>query len=754
MFAKLTALVSGSAAFAYDVGEAFPSGWGSWTHHRGTIKEDGSEVSVFKVTAPSSGDGRLAAARHGVKRLRTLRHPNVLAFKDTVEVEEKGTVTLYLITEAVKPLELVLNELNLSGEQRHEYLAMGLNHIASAISFLNNDCKLIHGNLCMAAVGVTEKLDWKLHGFDLLSEHASIVGSPLHTNIWMVRNQYKPGELAKGEWEAVPQNPPWAVDAWGLGCLIQEVFSGRDLRQAEDLRRTDPIPEALLTDYQRLLGSKPSKRLNPAKVAKSQFVHNQTVDVVNFLENLAVKESVEKDTFFRKLPNMLPSLPAPVAERKVLPMLSSALEYGGAPAVALSCIMQIGKQMGEEEFGQRVIPVISRLFSSTDRAIRRSLLENTDRFANHLTEKLVETEIYPQLQTGFSDSNAYLREMTLKSMRSLAPKLSQRTINNSLLKFLAKLQVDQEPTIRANTTVLLGNIAKLMGEASCKRVLLNAFSRSLRDTFPGAKVAGLRALAATIEFHGPEDIAARVVPMLGPLAVDAVEDVRSAALDCLDLFVKKLKTNAANMTKSASEQAAAGAADGRQETWSAAAGGSYLSWAVSSLGLSKTGQADGEAPSSSPSPPTSSSAATSPTTHATSQSSPKGAAWGDAAESRAEERAAASPQGGREGWDDDLEAFEEDEEEVAARARLSRAGGSRSTGRRAGAAAAAAAASPTGGSEGWDDGLDSVFEDMGINASLPGAAPARPTQRKAAGGKKAMKLGAQKLKGKVDFGDL
>lgn len=47
-----------------------------------------------------------------------LRHPNVLAFKDTMEVEEKGSVTIYLVTESVKPLSVVLNDLSLSGEQR------------------------------------------------------------------------------------------------------------------------------------------------------------------------------------------------------------------------------------------------------------------------------------------------------------------------------------------------------------------------------------------------------------------------------------------------------------------------------------------------------------------------------------------------------------------------------------------------------------------------------------------------------------
>lgn len=39
----------------------------------------------------------------------------------------------------------------------------------------------IHGGLCLEAVVVTKQLDWKLSGFDLLSEHATVASydSPL-----------------------------------------------------------------------------------------------------------------------------------------------------------------------------------------------------------------------------------------------------------------------------------------------------------------------------------------------------------------------------------------------------------------------------------------------------------------------------------------------------------------------------------------------------------------------------------------------
>lgn len=238
-----------------------------------------------------------------------MRHPNILAFKDSQEVTEKGVTTLYLITEPAQPLRDVLTEVDL-GAQRQEYVALGLMRVATAVSFINNDCKMVrqhsewatgaesnvllffmrakfgmnedlarpvpgslfnlitlhdytlkrasrkayssfccwllklwspvrcygfpqvHGNICMSSVVVTDSLDWKLHGFDLLGEHAeaAALDTPLAAGAWLVGSQYKPAEVAKSEWGVVAAAPVHAVDAWGLGCLMQvglksQVFS-------------------------------------------------------------------------------------------------------------------------------------------------------------------------------------------------------------------------------------------------------------------------------------------------------------------------------------------------------------------------------------------------------------------------------------------------------------------------------------------------------------------------------------------------
>ncbi|RHN80544.1 putative protein kinase [Medicago truncatula] len=139
--------VAGLNDLPYTIGEPYSSAWGSWLHHRGTSKDDGSPVSIFSLAGSNAQDGHLAAGRNGVKRLRAVRHPNILSFLHSTEIETfdggSSKVTIYIVTEPAMPLSDKIKELGLEGAQRDEYYARGLHQIAKAVSFLNNDCKLV-----------------------------------------------------------------------------------------------------------------------------------------------------------------------------------------------------------------------------------------------------------------------------------------------------------------------------------------------------------------------------------------------------------------------------------------------------------------------------------------------------------------------------------------------------------------------------------------------------------------------------------
>ena len=101
-------------------------------------------MSVFTFRGDAQRDrARIEIAKNGVKRLKTIRHPNVLLMKETVEIESGNEITIHVVTEATTPLEAHLREAPPGTEaKRDDYYALGLREIATAVSFLNNDCKL------------------------------------------------------------------------------------------------------------------------------------------------------------------------------------------------------------------------------------------------------------------------------------------------------------------------------------------------------------------------------------------------------------------------------------------------------------------------------------------------------------------------------------------------------------------------------------------------------------------------------------
>ncbi|KAE8684421.1 Kinase family protein with ARM repeat domain isoform 2 [Hibiscus syriacus] len=307
------------------------------------------------------------------------------------------------------------------------------------------------------------------------------------------------------------------------------------------------------------------------------------------MEILNLKDSVEKDTFFRKLPNLAEQLPRQIVLKKLLPLLASALEFGSAAASALTALLKMGSWLQPEEFSQKVLPTTVKLFASNDRAVRVALLQHIDQYGESLSAQVVDEQVYPHVATGFADKSAFLRELTLKSMLILAPKLSQRTLSGSLFKYLSKLQVDEEPAIRTNTTILLGNIASHLNEGTWKRVLINAFTvRALRDTFSPARGAGVMALCATSSYYDMTEIVTRILPNIVVLIIDPDSDVRLKAFQAVDQFLHIVKQY--NEKGNAGDNADAGSLGISSMPGNAG----LLGWAMSSLTLK--GKASDQAP--------------------------------------------------------------------------------------------------------------------------------------------------------------
>uniref|UniRef100_A0A4W5L481 N-terminal kinase-like protein n=1 Tax=Hucho hucho TaxID=62062 RepID=A0A4W5L481_9TELE len=501
--------------FNYDILPETQETSGIWTLHRGKRKMGGEPVSVFVYEVSTGTEEQTQLAKTAFKRMKTLRHPNILAYVDGLETEK----SLYLVTEQVTPLAAHLKAQSDRGGSGELEMSWGLHQIVKALSFLVNDCHLLHNNLGIWSVFVDRAGEWKLGGLDHMTPENEDASS-VHPDM----DKYDPPESPNG-------GEKWAGDVWRLGCLIWEVFNG-PLPRTTSLRSLGKIPKALVPHYCELVGANARARPNPARFlqncrAPGGFLSNSFVESNLFLEEIQIKDPAEKHQFFQDLSENLDSFPEDFCKHKVLPQLLTAFEFGNAGAVVLTPLFKVGKFLSAEEYQQKIIPVIVKMFSSTDRAMRIRLLQQMEQFVQYLNDAAVNSQIFPHVVHGFTDTNPAIREQTVKSMLLLAPKLNESNVNQELMRHFARLQArDEQGPIRCNTTVCLGKIAPYLNAGTRQRVLISAFSRATKDPFPASRAAGVLGFAATHNYYSVTESAARVLPTLCTLTVDPDNNVR------------------------------------------------------------------------------------------------------------------------------------------------------------------------------------------------------------------------------------
>uniref|UniRef100_A0A7N6FCJ0 N-terminal kinase-like protein n=1 Tax=Anabas testudineus TaxID=64144 RepID=A0A7N6FCJ0_ANATE len=526
--------------FAYEILPDTQEKSGIWTLHRGKRKTNGEPVSVFVYEVAQGTEQQTQLAKAAFKRMKTLRHPNILAYVDGLETEK----SLYLVTEQVIPLAIHLKAQAEKGGAGELEISWGLHQIVKALSFLVNDCHLLHNNLGMWAVFVDRAGEWKLGALDHVAPEQgdpSGVSLPAPKAVYPDMEKYDPPEMSNSSGEK------WAGEVWRLGCLIWEVFNG-PLPRTSSLRSLGKIPKALVPHYCELVGANPRARPNPARFLQNcrtpeGFLSNSFVESNLFLEEIQIKDPAEKQQFFQDLSENLDSFPEDFCKHKVLPQLLTAFEFGNAGAVVLTPLFKVGKFLSAEEYQQKIIPVIVKMFSSTDRAMRIRLLQQMEQFIQYLNEAAVNSQIFPHVVHGFTDTNPAIREQTVKSMLLLAPKLNEANLNQELMRHFARLQArDEQGPIRCNTTVCLGKIASYLNAGTRQRVLISAFSRATKDPFPASRSAGVLGFAATHNYYGITEIAARILPTLCALTVDPDKSVRDQTFKAIKSFLSKLET--------------------------------------------------------------------------------------------------------------------------------------------------------------------------------------------------------------------
>ncbi|KAI5818373.1 kinase family protein-like protein, partial [Pyronema omphalodes] len=563
-----------------------------------TKRDDGTPCSIFSFEVNDASRSKLMLARNALRKMRTLRHPDVVKVLDSVETE----TYIYIATERVTPLKWHIRRNSLSPET----IKWGLWSVAKTLKFLNEDAKSIHGNIRLGSIFTSESGEWKLAGFEVLSSIQD--DEPFiyrYGNLLPDQERHKAPEvtMAKEGWEVLKKMPVHVTDSWGYGILIYEAFNGV-FNGADQLPQPKKVPPGMQTAYKGLITANPKTRLSVADFLKKglqnrSFFEIPLIKISEFIENIGLKGASEREVFLDELESMGDEFPEAFFKMKILPGLLKDVEFGGGGPKVFGAILKIGEKLSDEEWEASITPVVVRLFSLPDRATRVFLLDNLVRMIDHLSNKVVNDKIFPDMLTGFSDSAPIVREQTVKAVLTIINKLSDRHINGELLKQLAKTQNDEQPGIRTNTTICLGKIARNLGANTRQKVLIAAFTRSLRDPFLHARNAALLALSATSDVFDETDCATKILPAIAPSLVDKEKMIRTQATKTIEIYLARIKTLTASypdtiLPPESAEQSIPGGMPGMPKTSTAAtpaAGpgqgvvqpGGWTSWAVGTL---------------------------------------------------------------------------------------------------------------------------------------------------------------------------
>ncbi|TAQ91508.1 hypothetical protein B7494_g229 [Chlorociboria aeruginascens] len=551
--------ISKGPPFPYSFGDRVDIDQSIWTLYNGTKREDGSNCSIFSfdVTANKS---RLPLARNTVRKLRTLRHPGVIKVLDTVETE----TYIYVATEKVTPLRWHIKRKSMSAET----LKWGLFSIANTIKFINDEATSVHGTLRVGSLFTSESGEWRVGGFEVLSsikDDDAIIYN--YGSLVPDSGRYTPPELAKSGWDAIKRSPINAVDSYNFGTLIFEVFNG-DFMGADQAGQTKNIPPSMHSSYRRLINSNPKARLSVGHFLeqgrrKDSFFDSPLIKLAEGVDSLGMKTEEEREAFMIELDELSDDFPEDYFKMKILPELLKSVEFGGGGPKVFAVVMKISTKLSDEDFDAKVTPVI------------------------RIPQKVVNDKIFPQMVTGFTDVAPVVREQTVKAVLTIIGKLSDRTINGDLLKYLAKTSNDEQPGIRTNTTICLGKISKNLGVSTRSKVLIAAFTRSLRDPFVHARNAALLALSVTTDAFNEDDCANRILPSLCPCLIDKEKLVRDQANKTIDIYLQRIRKFASTMPDSIlpppSTSETSTTAAPRMSTPQPSETASWAGWAISSF---------------------------------------------------------------------------------------------------------------------------------------------------------------------------
>ena len=326
----------------------------------------------------------IALAAADVKFLKSLRHPTVVKFHDSIQKQDQ----LHVITERVYPIKYRTEVISFVE------LVMGFYSILKFMSFLHSSCKLVHCMINENSIFVNDAGEFRVGGFIFCVPYSSNLSDHLRDINNSPLNQNQSDQLMNFT------NNPQSVDA----LLVCEFFQ----TLLTQIPGALPEPKNEFISALRKLSADAKKQKFDFSVYIEWFVQNAAYNskfiyVNTFFDEYFAKTREEKDIFLTDFVDHLNVFPQSYLKHKILNLLLTAIDTNWTRKEFISCeiylFLQIATLLESAEYESKALPTIVKLFQLQDRGIRMLLLKNINEHCELIPKKTLGDPIYNLIVT-------------------------------------------------------------------------------------------------------------------------------------------------------------------------------------------------------------------------------------------------------------------------------------------------------------------------------------------------------------------
>lgn len=519
-----------------------------WELYNGTRKKDSYQVTIFKAKT-NLGDQADELIKHSVHMCKVLRVPGIVPILDVFD--QNGMDSLFIITEVVEPLQKSIDQEKNSLEA---YL-IGLYDIFQLLEIV--EPLFVMGNLCKENIFTDKKGKWVYFGLECCFDKKKIDIFQLNHN----------------------------VDIWNqLHSKIESINVPPDYNQLDSLQLSKLVTDLLDLNYDKVriptLWKKNLQMLSQGKLTMIKFIESlkktsiwqesQLLTIYEEMQELHIKNDKDRLLIMNKFQKYylesdnkisFQHLTIGFIEQLILPETVSTInwiisngqnlqKYNKSLIKLLTVFLDLLiNDKDRNDLKPEWKEIIYNAFKLTDRQIRFVLLLYLPQFIERYPKKTLDisNRIFNFYLQGMTDTDSTLRLQTLKTVPTIIEEITERQLNNEILRSIAKTQVDSDVNIRMWTILIIVKISKdLSGLSNRDNILATIYTKSLKDPSIKTKLAALYGLAQSIDMFTIEIIANKILTVIAPGLLDKDKIIRGKARELFNLYLKKLEDEASD----------------------------------------------------------------------------------------------------------------------------------------------------------------------------------------------------------------